>query len=196
MAATTGGAGMPDGLGGAAADQETVAGAGGADDSDVLTDITSSGVPIALIVSPTGMGNISLEVLRNGDMPPEGTEDPKRQYDTYAGGGARSEDWLGYEFELPHNFARVLFQSGKVFFDGGWFESVGVQVEVDGQWSAVESTFEPAYPGATGPGYAIYQIDFAPTTGTSIRIFGTPGGTAAFVSSGELRVFESLPIVL
>jgi hypothetical protein len=153
-------------------------------------DITAFGTPIALITEPQGLGSRSLETLRDGELPPEGADDPSRQYDTYTGESGRGEDWLGYDFGAQRTFVRMLFQNGLIFFDGGWFESISVQILVRDEWLEVSSKVTPGYAGAESVNFRVHQLDFSPTNGTAIRVFGEPGGSASFISCGELRVFE------
>jgi hypothetical protein len=143
-------------------------------------------VPLA-----SGSGNKSLEVIRDGDMPPAGTNDPKRQYDTFDGRNAAAEDWIGYAFATPQTFGRVVFQEGMHFSRGGWFSSLTVHVRRNGTWNAVSSlAVTPAYPGTNnGRSYETYELRFAPVTGDAIRIWGRPGGKDAFISVGELQVY-------
>src|SRR4029077_18533093 len=49
------------------------------------SDLTGLGAIIARVTAPTGSGNHSLEVIRDGDTPPVGFVDPLRQYDTFDG---------------------------------------------------------------------------------------------------------------
>ena len=86
-----------------------------------------------------------------------------------------------------------MFQEGINFGDGGWFTSLTVQVRQGGNWVNVSGlTSTPAYPGVNnGINYETYTLQFAPISGDAIRIYGTPGGSAAFISVAELLVFGS-----
>jgi hypothetical protein len=162
----------------------TVAPSGGA-------DLTASATIIALITKPTGAGSKSLEVIRDGVFPPVGSTVSSRQYDTYTG-TTRTEDWIGYQFASPQTFGSMVFQDGKQFGDGGWFTSIKVQVRQSGVWTDVPGVaFSPAYAGHNGINFQTYNISFPPVTGDAIRLDGTPGGSATFISVGELRVFAS-----
>lgn len=189
---TAGSGGMAAGVGGAPGD---VSGEGGGAGEPPAAwqgvDITSAGVPIAFITTPTGGGNPSLEVLRNGAFPPLGSANSSQQYDTFTDDPGRTEDWLGYEFGAARSFVRVTFQNGIVFDNGGWFESLGLQVRNGDIWSDVRDVrATPNYAGQGGPSYAVYELDFSAVGGDAIRVFGVPGGSSRFVSCGELRVFE------
>ncbi len=154
-----------------------------------LADVTKTGIIIARVTAPTGGGNHNLEVIRDGDMPPVGSVDSSRQYDTYDGANAASVDWIGYVFQVPQRFRRVVFQEGRHFWDGGWFDSLALQVRQNGVWTTVNATVTPAYPGLNALTYETFVFDLPETTGDGIRIYGAPGGTADFISVGELRVY-------
>jgi len=158
--------------------------------ASTLTDVTSAGTILAKVPFPTGGGNPNLEVIRDGDMPPVGNIEPNRQYDSYDGPNTASDDWIGYTYAAPQVFRQMLFQKGMEFWDGGWFNSLIVQVRQNGVWTSVAGlTFTPIYPGHDGVNYESYTLSFAPITGDGIRLYGRPGGFDAFISVGELRVY-------
>ncbi|MDB5885839.1 MAG: coagulation factor 5/8 type protein, partial [Polaromonas sp.] len=97
-----------------------------------------------------------------------------------------------YQYSSPQTFSRVVFQEGRHFTDGGWFASLTVQVRQAGAWVNVPGLgIAPAYPGVNNNvGYETYTLQFSPTSGDAIRIHGVPGGSAAFVSVAELRVYS------
>ncbi len=153
-------------------------------------DLTRTGTPMISVPAPIGMGNRNLEVIRDGDMPMPGTKDPNRQFDTYNGGGATAEAWVGYQYSMVQTFGRVVLQEGQQFGDGGWFVKPVVQVRQNGVWTAVPgTTVAPVYGGADGLGFVTYVFSFPPVSGDAIRIDGQPGGSASFISVGELQVF-------
>ena len=152
-------------------------------------DVTGDGTPISFAV-PSGSGNHDPEVMRDGDKPPVGSSDPSRQYDTWNGGAPRALDWVGYTYGSEQLFNRVVFQEGMHFFDGGWFDSLTVQVRQGGVWVPVNGlSITPAYAGNNGINYESYEITFDPTAGDGVRIYGAPGGSADFISVGELEVY-------
>ena len=157
-------------------------------------DITAHGTPIALITAPSGGGNWSLDVIRDGVFPAVGTTNSAQQYDTYTGDPTRSFDWIGYQFGASQTFTGLTLQEGKQFSNGGWFTALRVQVRSGGMWTDVGGLVStPAYAGANGITYEQFALQFTPTTGDAIRIAGTPGGAARFISVGELRVLASAP---
>jgi hypothetical protein len=51
----------------------------------------------------------------------------------------------------------------------------------------------PAYPGNNGVNFESFTMTFSQIQGDAIRIHGAPGGSAAFISVGELEVFALVP---
>ena len=124
------------------------------------SDLTQLGAIIARVTAPTGAGNPGIEVIRDGDMPPDG-DFPLRQYDTFDGFDPVAEDWIGYSFGSSHLFTRVVFQEGNNFFDGGWFESLTVQIRQGGVWAEVTGlSITPAYPAADNDIDFDFDFDF------------------------------------
>ncbi len=144
---------------------------------------------IAAVPNPQGGGN-GLAVIHDGDRPPVGSTESARQYDSWDGNNAASEDWVGYEFSSSQNFSKVVFQEGIHFWDGGWFTTLTVQVRQAGQWVNVSNlSISPAYPGNNGVNYETFTLSFTPIQGDAIRVYGAPGGSAAFISVAELDVY-------
>jgi hypothetical protein len=162
-----------------------------------LEDISAQGAIVARVFEltppgPLGAGNPDPEVIRDGERPSVGSQDVARQFDTAHGGDQGAFDFVGYSFATPRTFRRVQFQEGRQFADGGWFDALEVQVFDGSQWTAVDGlVLTPAYPGGNGLSFETFVLDFAPRTGTQIRIAGTPGGSSGFISVGELRVFAA-----
>ena len=152
-------------------------------------DVTDAGTAIALVTAPAGAGSRSLSVISDGVMPLPSETRPALQYDTYTDGGDRALDWIGYRYDAPQAFTRLLFQEGLHFADGGWFETLRVEVYRDGAWVNVPVSVAPVYGGDDGEAFGAYTLAFHRTTGERIRVIGRPGGSARFVSVGELRVF-------
>jgi len=160
-------------------------------------DITADGEFVGMIFSlspphPIGGGNPNHEVMRDGDYPPVGNQDSWRQYDTYHGGQQGNLDWIGYTFSEPREMRALVFQEGKHFFDGGWFDVHAVQARVGGVWQSVARLVTtPLYPGNNDISYETFVFRFDPVTADGIRIYGEPGGSADFFSVGELRVLAA-----
>jgi endoglucanase len=152
-------------------------------------DITALGTPIAMVMTPTGGGNHNIEVIRDGVTPPPGSANAQDQYDTFNNQSNRQFEWIGYEYPTARTFARMVFQEGMHFSNGGWFEILGVQVKVDGVWEDVQNLVcTPAYAGNNGVNFETFELSFDPATGDGIRLAGKPGGVSTFVSVAELRV--------
>ncbi len=155
-----------------------------------VPNLTQTGTIIAKVMNPVGGGNKNLEVIRDGDKPPVSSADSSRQYDSYSGGAPSTDDWIGYAYTTPQTFAKVVFQEGRNFVDGGWFNNLNVQVRQNGLWTNVPNvTVTPAYPANDGISFESYTLSFAPSVGDAIRIDGAPGGGSAFISAGELEVY-------
>jgi glucose/arabinose dehydrogenase len=162
-----------------------------------LEDVSALGQIVARVYEltppgPLGGGNPNPEIIRDGDFPPLGSLDSSRQFDTFHFGDQGALDWIGYALPAPRAFRRVLFQEGRQFADGGWFNSLRVEVGNGSSWTPVTGlSITPLYGGANGLGFEIFQLDFDAASGTQIRIAGAPGGSARFISVAELRVFAS-----
>ncbi|MDB5742946.1 MAG: Kelch domain protein [Polaromonas sp.] len=154
-------------------------------------NLTSFGTIIAKITAPQGFGARNPEVIRDGVMPPVGSTDSLAQYDTYDGPNTATNDWIGYQFASTQTFNRVVFQEGRHFGDGGWFNTLRVQVRRAGTWVNVQGQVStPTYPGINnGTTFETYTLQFNAITGDGIRLFGTPGGSAAFISVAEMQVY-------
>jgi len=158
-------------------------------------DITPLGQWTAAIFSlnpahPTGGGNWDPNVMRDGDFPPAGSGDSFRQYDTFHNGQQGNSDFIGLVFPTRRTFTRILFQEGIHFFDGGWFDSLSVEVlDAAGYVPVQNLVVTPVYAGNDGVSFNMYELTFTPAAGRRIRIIGNPGGSANFISVGEFRVF-------
>jgi len=167
-------------------------------------DAAGTALPIARVdelipAGPTGGGNHDIEVLRDGVLPAVGSGDSGAQYDTYHGGAQGADDWVGFALAAPpapeFRWAGLTFQEGKHFADGGWFKDLRVEVASNGVWTVAPNLHAtPAYPLASanqpffdGVNFQSYALWFDPQPGDAIRLRGAPGGTAKFLSFGELR---------
>lgn len=152
-------------------------------------NLASSGQIVARVTAPQGEGSRNIEVIRDGVKPAAGSTDPSQQYDTYTG-RLSTTDFIGYTFSRPYSFERVLFQEGRQYWYGGWFDSLTLQVLQGGSWIDVPSvTVTPPYARNNGRGYEQFEFAFPAITGSGLRLFGRPGGLADFISVGELEVY-------
>lgn len=148
-----------------------------------IADVTGRGTSFA--VAPNGAG---LDRIADGETPPVGSG-ADAQFHSGAAPG-RTEAGVGYAFAERLRFTGLTVQEGRQETDGGWFESVRVQVRADGTWrDVVGLTASPTYRAADGVGYDTYRFSFAPTDGDAVRLVGRPGGASAFVTVGELRAW-------
>jgi uncharacterized repeat protein (TIGR03806 family) len=149
-------------------------------DTPELEELTSLGSIIAA-VPDAHFGTWDIEEIRDGI---------DTEYDTWDGVSAAAEDWIGYEFSSDHTFGLIVFWEGTHFGNGGWFDTLTVQVRQSGVWNEVSGlVITPAYPGNNGVSGETFDMTFAPISGDAIRIYGDPGGSANFISVAELRVF-------
>lgn len=102
-------------------------------------------------------------------------------------------DWWGYRWPQLYTFDEVVYQTGTIYRNGGWFASnLQVQVLQKGQWVAVPGnlTVSPQYPySSAAQTQATYTFDFPAASGSGVRVIGVPGGSAYFTSIGELGVY-------
>ncbi len=154
-----------------------------------LADVT----PICTVTAPTGGGSRSLTTICDGIVPYITDTNPAIQYDTYDGGGKKTSVYVGLQFNSTHTLDRVEFTEGMHFQDGGWFvRQPDVEVLVNGEWKKVSTTISSAYPTgntqtAHGNYYDTYVFTFAsPVTCKGVRLVGQPGGSAYFISVGEI----------
>jgi Domain of unknown function (DUF4185) len=105
-------------------------------------------------------------------------------------------DWWGYAWPDRYVLGRVVYTTGQMFGDGGWFSrfdgGLRVQVRRGVTWTDVTGLrISPDYPydQSAGPHHT-YTLTFAPAAGDGIRIIGAPGGASYFTSIGELEVYS------
>lgn len=102
-------------------------------------------------------------------------------------GEAKTEDYWGYTWSKVYNMNKVVYTTGRMFSDGGWFRDLKVQVRQNFKW--VDVTGLSMDPGPTGGDYVTYTFTFDDIKGDGVRIIGTPGGTECFTSISELEVY-------
>ncbi|HLT62159.1 MAG TPA: hypothetical protein VK020_13240, partial [Microlunatus sp.] len=99
--------------------------------------------------------------------------------------------WWGYTWPRRHRVNRVVFTTGEVTEDGGWFNGrPRVQYRRDGVWYDVagQST-SPTYPGDASAGsFTPYTMTFLPVETDGIRVLGSAGGRRTFSSVAEVEV--------
>jgi hypothetical protein len=104
----------------------------------------------------------------------------------------KTTDWWGYTWPQPYNLNEIVYTTGTMFSNGGWYSSdLRIQVRQNFQWvDVVGATLSPPYPYTNQAGsQTAYTFTFPDTWGDGVRIIGTPGGTAYFTSIGSLAVY-------
>ncbi len=163
-------------------------------------DVTLQGVFAGRILElsppqPIGGGSLFPQVIYDGVFPPEGSQDSAQQYDTFHNGDQGNFDWIGYTFPQPVELKRVIFQEGKHFENGGWFDTLALEYFNGTQWLPVPgATISPPYAGNNAVSYERYTFNFLPVTALGVRIAGDPGGSSNFISVGELRI-RATPVI-
>ncbi|MGH8794078.1 MAG: hypothetical protein ACRDXX_15710 [Stackebrandtia sp.] len=144
-----------------------------------------------LAVEPGTVGEERATHFGNGHFYNDGARD---QSDDDWNDERKTESWWGYTWPREYTMDRVVYTTGEMFGDGGWFASdLRVQVRRDHEWvDAGEVTISPAYPydQTAGPNQT-YTIDFPATAGDGVRVVGAPGGDLTFTSIAELEVYHA-----
>lgn len=156
-----------------------------------IRNVAEAGVPICSDLVPTGSGSKDLEVIRDGKKTGGNTD----QFDTYVGYMSAHDEFVGYVFYEDFKISSVIFTEGMHFNNGGWFAngSLKLQAFKDGQWNDIDATVSPEYPNGNsmssfGSNFTSYIFTFDEIECEGIRIFGTAGGDAGFISIIELEV--------
>lgn len=105
----------------------------------------------------------------------------------------KTGSWWGYTWLRQYTVNKIVYTTGTMFPDGGWFASnLRVQVRTGNVWTGVTTTITPAYPYTSAAGTnTTYTLTFPATAADGIRIIGTPGGSSTFTSIGELAAYNS-----
>lgn len=162
---------------------------------DTLTgtyrNIAPNMVPICSVTAPTGTGCKDIYIISNGAAGVSLTT----QYDTYSGYLNTHDDYVGYLFTETCTVDTVVFTEGMNFDNGGWFADgdITVQALVNGVWTDIKVKTDPKYPvGNTqadfGAHFESYTFTFNEIECDGIRVIGTAGGAAGFISVSELAV--------
>jgi hypothetical protein len=105
---------------------------------------------------------------------------------------SKTTDWWGYTWPRPFNINRVVYETGDIFPDGGWYATnLRVQVRQNFRWINVTGvTLTPPYPySVKASAHTSYTFNLPITWGDGLRIIGTPGGTSHFTSISQLAVY-------
>ena len=114
-------------------------------------------------------------------------------------GAPAKEDWYAVEMDRPETIARVVYRHGKLFPNGGWFDTATGKPEIqvkrarDGPWETVATL--SSYPDASNgrppdlqDGQPFEAKLRQPLRAVGIRVVGHPG--KAFSSCAELAGYE------
>jgi len=101
-------------------------------------------------------------------------------------------DWWGYTWPQAYNINQVVYTTGTMFPNGGWYEAkLRVQVRQNFEWVEVPGvTVTPPYPYTANAGsFTTYTFHLPNTWGDGVRIIGQPGSTGYFTSINQLGVY-------
>lgn len=151
---------------------------------------------------PAGYGTSIVGRLANGFEHDwsgrDTTSNTVRQFYSSQRPGTHTGEWqsltVGYGQPVPVDFVRFI--EGDHFLepasDGGWFESVVVELEIDGIWMALPVA--PSDPLDASKPFQIIDFWLNETVhATSVRISGPVGGAHGFVTCAELDVLTHRP---
>lgn len=131
------------------------------------------------------ISHFDIEGMNNGE-PGENNDSRDEFY--------KEEDYWGYLWPEPLTMDHVVYFTGDMLWDGGWFTDLNVQYTKDGTtWLEVPTEITPDYEFTNQregkEDYARYDMRIPVLRGTGVRIYGTPGGVATFTSIAELEVY-------
>lgn len=124
----------------------------------------------------------NLEYLNDGQTTSEDSWD----------GSEKEIDRWGFIWPRSFNMNRVVYTTGNVFPDGGWFmDNLTVQVRQEFEWTDVSGLqISPEYPNDnTAVPNKVFELKFDDIAADGVQIVGVPGGSSTFTSLGELEVF-------
>lgn len=154
---------------------------------DDTSNLAQTGNGTTAISKSTHFGTLSganfSNSLNNGDLT-ESEDDWDQEI--------KPLSWWGYTWNQAYNLNKIVYTTGKMFRDGGWFSSgLTVQVRQHFNWINVSGlNITPDYPYDQSAGtHASYSFTFEDTWGDGVRVIGAPGGTACFTSIAELAAY-------
>lgn len=151
-------------------------------------NLAKEGTITLSVTKPLGGGSKDPEVIRDGKY---ADSIITNAYDTFTGINPGKIDFVGYIFDTEKTFSTVIYNEGGHFDNGGWFETgLQIQVLIDGEWVPIEYGGDE-YIGVSWVTNSnwIYVFTFDSVTAKGVRLYGTAGGSAGFVSIGELQVY-------
>lgn len=130
-------------------------------------------------------------------------EDPATFCVTFDG-ARQAEDWYAVWASAPVRIGRVRFCHGRVFHDGGWFDTTSGKPRIEvrrtpgGPWEPLALLVSYPEVGPLRPPVGIrdgeaFEARFAPVSAVGVRVVGVPAcgdnPGQAFSSCGELQAF-------
>ncbi|MDF2685561.1 MAG: putative rane protein [Clostridia bacterium] len=169
-------------------------------DAGTVRNIASISAPLCTVKLPQGVGAKSLGVLSDGIKSGGSTA----QYDTFNFATSPYEQYFAYLFPVDFMVSSVVFTEGMHFDNGGWFRDGDLRLEayINGKWEKVDAAVSPEYPAAdniSAFGQSFQNYTFTINNASvadnannikcsGIRVIGTGGGAASFISAAELEV--------
>ena len=117
-------------------------------------------------------------------------------------------DYYGYEWENPKLIGNIVFRTGSMEENGGWFKNIEIEyINNNGDWVKLKEGFSisPEFDNSNSAlnksHFVDYLIDFSPINTKGIRITGYAGGgdhwhelskNSYFTSITELEVYPPL----
>lgn len=104
---------------------------------------------------------------------------------------AKTFDWWGYVWPQPYKMNRLVYRTGEVSSNGGWFaRGLRVQVRRNFRWIDLSGvSVQPRYPYRGTASGESFTFSFPTTWGDGVRIVGIPGGSSHFTSISQLAVY-------
>jgi glucose/arabinose dehydrogenase/PKD repeat protein len=169
-----------------------------------ITDLAVAPLSHLLQLDPPGpqrFGSLDLGRLGDGAEPAAGSTSLAAQVASYHSAAVPgSEHWFGWRFDDAHTLTALRFREGLVWSAGGdsaggWFQDLRVETRLGptDPWVPVSGLASSPPYRTVGPGtpdYEAYTFAFDPVVAREVRLIGKPGGSLAFASASELRVFE------
>jgi hypothetical protein len=162
--------------------------------------LSNKAVPIVGQPNPLGGGSRDIGLMKDGIV-------SGQNYDTYDGNtpnpgslpGEETFEFFGYLFDSPIEIHSLVYYTGGVFGNGGWWTTFGVQVTRDDgvTWQDAPSfvsgpVYDTTDSGSGRSAYTKYIISITPDTVDGVRIAGHAGGSARFVSIAELGAYGDI----
>ncbi len=151
---------------------------------DDTNNLAQTGTGRSAIYVADHQGNV-LSTMTNGLITNESN-------DSWTGNSAtKTEDYWGIGFDQNYGFNKVVYTTGLMFDDGGWFSSnLKIQVRQGSEWVDVTGLkISPDYSSDSPGSHVSYTFKFENTWGNAIRVQGIAGGSSTFTSISEFEIY-------